>query len=515
MDQTGTDINTEKARQDAGVSAELPAGLEAELDVSTGLSRYGTVDQLHSIPSTEQYLRDAIDHSADRSFFRHEATLDERLGDPGVIERMQTLRPVVIMPVTRRELEHTVVLQNLAEQHRKLFDLSGGKLSFVLVYNDHKSERSETVAEWANHFRNFVHDNYAPLLSRNGTASPSIYCLNMNSADYHHELRESDKKCAGLDRGVAGKGNAIALGVGFARQELGSQLFVLHDSDIKSHKVPIVSSMLLPLLENDVDVAKLSFVRFEHGKLFGRLTRGFSSPLIQALADFQASKYRAGNEVAEEHAALLQNLSGFRFPFSGEVAFSARFLDGLYIHPTYGLEAGMINHAAQLTRSGAIKTCDVMVSRYSHFHSPSSGLVRMLEQTFEGLIVPLLNRKVISAHEFGSIEEPGSVLYMADQIRRRNVLEYMIAASSIVDYECTRHGIDQLALTSAVREALQISQTSWHESSEIDEETKIKDLRRTVAAFGTSISDGTHSPAPPKARVAGYALRLYYQMRHE
>ena len=154
-----------------------------------------------------------------------------------------------------------------------------------------------------------------------------------------------------------------------------------------------------------------------------------------------------------------------------------------------------------------------MVSRYSHFHSPSSGLVRMLEQTFEGLIVPLLNRKVVSAHDFGDITEPGSVLYMADQIRRRSVLEYMIAASSIVDHECARHGLNRHDFTKAVIQALHIDPETWGEATNIDEETKIQDLRRAVSAFGNFIDTDGHTL--PKGRVAGYAQRLYCQLRCE
>ena len=514
MDQTGFQSDTGINPKENGVNA-APASAEisVELDVESGLSRYGCVVQQHAIHSKEAYLRDAIDHSADRSFFAHEGQIDQRLSDPEIRARIQQSRPVVIMPVTRRELEHTVVLQNLAEQHRKLFELSGGQLTFVLVFNDHKSERAETVAEWAERFRLFVRDHYAPMFSGESGAEQRVFCLNMNSIDYHRKLNSVTPSCPGLDRGIAGKGNAIALAAGFARKNLGSEIFVLHDSDIKSHKVPIISSMLLPLLEQDIDIAKLSFVRFENGKLFGRLTRGFSSPLIQALAEHHASRFRAGDEVAEDHAALLRNLARFRFPFSGEVAFSARFLDGLFIHPTYGLEAGMINHAAQLSRGGEINASDVMVSRYSHFHSPSSGLVRMLEQTFEGLIIPLLNRKIISINDFGDIDEPGSVLYLADQLRKRTVLEYMIAASSIFDRECARHGIDRGALAKVVKDALQIDPVTWEESSHIDEETKIQDLRRAVTTFGNySESDGE---SPPKARVAGYAYRLYCQLRYE
>lgn len=476
-------------------------------------TRHGRINQLNEILSKEKYILDAIDHHAERTFFPHENTIDQRLGDPHVIARMQEVRPVIIMPVTRRELEHTVVLQNLAEQHRKLFEISRGNLTFVLVFNDHKSEGAADVADWAERFRMFVREHYAPMLQSETQNEPRVYGLNMNARAFHSELATSGHDYPGLDRGTAGKGNAIAIAVGFARKNLNSHAYVLHDSDIKSHKVPIITSMLLPMLEDDVDIAKLSFVRFENGKLFGRLTRGFSSPLIQSLAEYHASKYRAGNEVAEEHAALLTNLARFRFPFSGEVAFSSRFLDGLFIHPTYGLEAGMINHAAHLSRTGEISALDVAVSRYSHFHSPSSGLVRMLEQTFEGLIIPLLNRKVVTARDFGDINEPGSVLYMADQIRRRSTLEYLIAASSIVDNECRRHNIAQGQFVSAVKNALQIDQETWEEASNIDEETKIQDLRRAVGNFG--MFTGDDGSLLPKARVAGYAYRLYCQLRAE
>ncbi len=387
-----------------------------------------TIRHMNPTPALSAIIPAALQGTLQEEF-RGERQLMDAFLNPRTRGLLELSSSWVVVPITPREVKEGEVLSAIAEEHLRLISQSGGRLNVVLVFNDYQAKTSAEAQASFNQFKEFVDRCYTArevtdALDRNKIipVRDCVSWVSLNDSRYQEVLSDIASD-TGVKRGVPGKGNAIVLGVLHALEH-GAQCIVFHDSDIRTFdKTPIVPALLMPLLSEDLDVAKLSFIRYADGKFNGRLTRGFSEPILNAISDYAAEWIVEGDlqttraDKSFETAIKLMSLKGFRYPFSGEIGFRAGAILSAPFHTSYGLESLHLTHAAEgaARATEPLKVGDVMVSQYDHFHSDagtdatapgatggtrSNGLHGMLEQTFDGLLIPLLRGGELSPEDF-------------------------------------------------------------------------------------------------------------------
>ncbi|MFB6138076.1 MAG: glycosyl transferase family 2 [Halobacteriaceae archaeon] len=225
----------------------------------------------------------------------------------------------------------------------------------------------------------------------------------------------------GLD-GPQGKGSDVWLALGVAR---GDQV-VLHDADARTYEPGDTRKLLAPLTGEVAGAARdvaakgdasppadgdagtrrdagprddttppadapaadpFAFVkgyyaRVEAGRLYGRLTRLFFDPLVDALA-------------ARHDDSLLEYLGAFRYGLAGECALSTPLARSLPVERRFGFEVGTLvgAHAA----AGPDATAQVDLGRYEHDHRAvegPGGLSAVSEEVAGALFTGLAARDV-------------------------------------------------------------------------------------------------------------------------
>lgn len=186
------------------------------------------------------------------------------------------------------------------------------------------------------------------------------------------QVREAITRLAdrGFDlRGFAGKGLAVWLGLGVASE--GNYAIALHDADIEGYDPKVVHRLLLPLVVPEMDFffAKGYYARITGERMFGRVTRLFVWPFLDAL------------QVAlERPSPLVTHLRAFRYPLSGEMAITSDLARNVRIPTDWGLELGLLGEVHR--NASPKRICQVDLGLYNHKHNPvgadkSEGLQRM------------------------------------------------------------------------------------------------------------------------------------------
>ncbi|HLE97765.1 MAG TPA: glucosyl-3-phosphoglycerate synthase [Candidatus Thermoplasmatota archaeon] len=186
------------------------------------------------------------------------------------------------------------------------------------------------------------------------------------------EVRETKERLGerGFDlRGFSGKGLAVWLGLGAASDQ--NHAIVIHDADIDRYDPKIVHRLLLPLVAPEMDFffAKGYYARLTQERMYGRVTRLFLWPFLDALA-----------VATERPSPLLRFLRAFRYPLSGEMALTADLARNIRVPTDWGLELGVMG---EVWRNVSPKrVCQVDLGVYSHKHNPvgatvDAGLQRM------------------------------------------------------------------------------------------------------------------------------------------
>lgn len=192
---------------------------------------------------------------------------------------------------------------------------------------------------------------------------------------------------AGLDCRAAGKGYACWVGLSVALAGDGSDVIVMHDCDIVTYHPSMVTRLVAPLVMPDTpyDFAKGFYPRVT-STLHGRVTRLLMAPLLRALQSVGVA------------STLPAFLADFRYPLSGEVAYSRRFAERLPVHGGWGLEVGTLAEAYRLQRAFPICQVDIADS-YDHRHRPlgTSGSDEITRMTDEILVtlVRMLRREQV------------------------------------------------------------------------------------------------------------------------
>jgi len=191
----------------------------------------------------------------------------------------------------------------------------------------------------------------------------------------------------GLD-GPSGKGQDVWLGLGVAAER--AEYVAVHDADATTYSETHVPRLLAPL-QAGFSFVKGFYARIEDGKLYGRLTRLFVAPLLSALAE-------------QYDPPLLSYLSAFRYPLSGEFAFTAEAARRVRAQRNWGLEMGLLGEA--YTTVGRNHTAQVDLGVHRHDHRPvdgNSGLSAMADHVAEALFCALRDHGI--KPEYSSLVE--------------------------------------------------------------------------------------------------------------
>lgn len=169
--------------------------------------------------------------------------------------------------------------------------------------------------------------------------------------------------------GFTGKGLAVWLGLGVASEE--NHAIALHDADIEQYDPKVVHRLLLPVVKPEMDFffAKGYYARLTDERMFGRVTRLFLWPFLDAL-----------DVSLDKRSTLLRYLRSFRYPLSGEMAITSDLARNIRIPTDWGLEVGILGEVYRNTSPKRI--CQVDLGVYNHKHSDigkdrTEGLQRM------------------------------------------------------------------------------------------------------------------------------------------
>jgi glucosyl-3-phosphoglycerate synthase len=186
-------------------------------------------------------------------------------------------------------------------------------------------------------------------------------------------------KGKGLDvTSYTGKGRDVWMAMGIASLDL--HAFVVHDADILNYTRMLPTKMLYPVVEPQLDFffSKGYYARIslESRRMYGRLTRLFMTPILQAI-----------QEKLEYKSKFVRYLQTFSYPMSGEIAIYSDLAMRLRIPCDWGFEIGLL---AELYRRASYEyICEVDLGFYDHKHKDvitGNGLVRTAEDSLITLL---------------------------------------------------------------------------------------------------------------------------------
>jgi len=200
-----------------------------------------------------------------------------------------------------------------------------------------------------------------------------VWCNGPSVGEVLRELKEE-----GLDvLKYKGKGRDVWIAMGIATIE--ADAIALHDADIITYDETLPAKLLFPLIEPSLDYTfnKGYYARIGNNMLYGRVTRLFVQPLIEALIE------RIGYEIE-----FLNYLRSFRYPLSGEFAIKSDIALDISIPSDWGLEIGILSEVYK--RVSVKHVCQTDLGKYDHKHQGigdlSKGLVKMSGDIFRTLL---------------------------------------------------------------------------------------------------------------------------------
>jgi len=259
----------------------------------------------------------------------------------------------VIIPIIDQDLKSPV----LAKMVTELNECSYLKKVFIAL-----STKSEENCEEAKRlFKNFK------------IPYEVVWCNKPEVATLFEELKKK-----GLDvTGLSGKGKDVWIAMGIASLELHS--FVIHDSDILYYSKMLPTKMLYPVVEPKLDFffskGYYARINLENNKMYGRVSRLFVNPLLEAM-----------QQKLNHRSRFVNYLQSFSYPLSGEMAIYTDLAMRLRIPSDWGFEMGLL---AELYRNASIeRICEVDLGFYDHKHKEvvNNGLISTAQ---DGLITLL------------------------------------------------------------------------------------------------------------------------------
>lgn len=178
---------------------------------------------------------------------------------------------------------------------------------------------------------------------------------------------------------IRGKGRNVWMCLGYALTYPDSYAIAMHDCDIVNFTRELPARLFYPVVHPGLDFEfnKGYYARVS-GKLHGRVTRLFYSPLIKSF------------EKILGHNRYLDYMDSFRYALSGEFAFIRSLGRGMRIAPTWGLEVSTLSEVYASTSNTRICQTEIM-STYEHKHQDLSsdniekGLAKMADEIAQTL----------------------------------------------------------------------------------------------------------------------------------
>ncbi len=200
-----------------------------------------------------------------------------------------------------------------------------------------------------------------------------IWCNNPRVDAVFEEL-----KGKGLDvTGLSGKGKDVWIAMGIASLEL--HAFTVHDADVLNYTRMLPTKMLYPVIEPKLDFffskGYYARINLEKRKMYGRITRLFMSPILEAM-----------QEKLQHKSKFVSYMQSFSYPLSGEIAIFSDLAMRLRIPCDWGFEVGLL---AELYRNASYaRICDVDLGFYDHKHKDvlGDGLVKTAEDSLVTLL---------------------------------------------------------------------------------------------------------------------------------
>ncbi len=193
---------------------------------------------------------------------------------------------------------------------------------------------------------------------------------------------------AGLAVGQEGKGRAVWLALGLVLADGRARVAAVQDCDVVDYDRQMLARLLYPLLHPNLrcQFSKGYYARVNQ-RLFGRVTRLFVGPLLQALTDVLGP------------LPFLRFLAAFRYPLAGEFALNLDLARQLRLAGDWGLEIGLL--AELWRRANPRRICQVdLADSYEHKHQalspedPHKGLARMSQEIGRTLLATLAGQGV-------------------------------------------------------------------------------------------------------------------------
>ncbi|MDY6965335.1 MAG: glucosyl-3-phosphoglycerate synthase [Halobacteriota archaeon] len=243
------------------------------------------------------------------------------------------------------------------------------------------------------------------------------------------------------DKGIninaySGKGKAVWVAIGIASLE--SYAILFHDADVESYTSNIPARLLLPILDPEMDFffSKGYYARVSDSKLYGRVTRLFVYPFIDALST-----------LTEHKSPYLSYLRAFKYPLSGEFAMTTDLAMNIRVPTDWGLEIGVLS---EIYRNSALRRiCQVDLGVYSHTHREvgndiTQGLLKTVSDIVKTTIRTLTENDGLQIAESNLLGLQVMYKKMAhDDIRKYHTV------SNINEFDYDRHEEESLVETFA------------------------------------------------------------------
>lgn len=174
----------------------------------------------------------------------------------------------------------------------------------------------------------------------------------------HHQSIQQVQEQLSLSSLPAGKGYNVWTAIGHLLQSRFQGAITLHDCDIRTYSLDLPLRLAFPVLEKDMHyIFSKGYYHRATTRLFGRVTRLFFAPLLQAIIRLYG------------HHPLLDFLEAFRYPLSGEISFHSSLAPDLEFAPGYSLETAMLCSTHHLLEPERVCQVDLGLD-FDHRHHP-------------------------------------------------------------------------------------------------------------------------------------------------
>jgi glucosyl-3-phosphoglycerate synthase len=197
-----------------------------------------------------------------------------------------------------------------------------------------------------------------------------------------------------------GKGRNAWYCFGYALSLEHCEAVAMHDCDILTYDRALLARLFYPVANPtfSFEFCKGYYARVNSGKLGGRLTRLFVTPLLRALRKVVGPM------------DYLEFMDSFRYPLSGEFSLRRDFIKRMRIPGDWGLEVGVLSEVYRGLSSHQVCQVDI-ADQYDHKHQSlsrdeaESGLVRMSVEIAKSLFRKLATEGIsLSIEDIRSIK---------------------------------------------------------------------------------------------------------------